>query len=120
MTQLHAQPYDLSATGFYFESYEEYQAKAAKTLNHFDQPIEEFELQFIDGEDIDCELAKAIGISQANVTDFLKLVKEWEDWQKINVIIACGECGYDFDPQCDPDLLGVELCFVDSLRGLAE
>ena len=43
-----------------------------------------------------------------------------EDWQKINVIIACGECGYDFDPQCDPDLLGVELYFVDSLRELAE
>ena len=50
----------------------------------------------------------------------MQLSEEWEDWQKIIVIVACGECGYDFDPECDPDLLGVELYFVESLRELAE
>ncbi|TLP43442.1 antirestriction protein ArdA [Cohaesibacter sp. CAU 1516] len=120
MTQLHAQPYDISATGFYFESYEEYQAKATKAVNAYGDKVEEFEIQFIDGEDIDCDLAKAIGIKQANIDDFLELVVGWDDWQKINVIIACGECGYDFDPECDPNLLGVELYFADSLKELAE
>ena len=120
MTQLFAQPYDISASGFYFDSVEDYQAKAAKAVNHYGEPVEEFEMQFIDGKDIDCALANAIGINQANITDFLELSEDWEDWQKINVIIACGECGYDFDPQCDPDLLGVELYFVDGLKELAE
>lgn len=120
MTQLFAQPYDISANGFYFDSVEEYQAKAAKAVNHCGEPVEEFEMQFVDGEDIDCALAKAIGINQANIADFLELAEDWEDWEKINVIIACGECGYDFDPECDPDLLGVELYYVDSLKELAE
>ena len=82
MTQLHAQPYDISATGFYFESKEEYQSKAAKAKNAYGDAVEEFEIQFIDGEGIDCALAKAISLNQANVADFLELTEEWEDWQK--------------------------------------
>jgi hypothetical protein len=95
---LHAQPYDISATGFYFESAEEYEAKAQNLRNAYGDEVEEFEIQFIDGERIDCQLAKAIGLNQANFRDFLECAEAWEDWQKINVIIAVGECGYDFDP----------------------
>ena len=47
MTQLHAQPYDISASGFYFDSLEDYQAKAAKARNDYGDPVEEFEIQFI-------------------------------------------------------------------------
>ena len=47
-------------------------------------------------------------------------VEDWEDWQKVNTIIACGECGYDFDRQNDPDQYGIDLYFVDSLKELAE
>ena len=60
MTQLHAQPYDLSATGFYFEAVEEFDAKAKANRNDYGQQVEEYEIQFIDGDDIDCDLAKAI------------------------------------------------------------
>ena len=35
MTELFAQPYDISAQGFYFQTAEEYQEKSAKTKNDF-------------------------------------------------------------------------------------
>ena len=89
-------------------------------MNTYGDPVEEFEIQFIDGEDLDCELAKAIGLNQANFADFLELADAWEEWQKINTIIAVVECGYDFDPQNDPDHYGIDLYFVDSMKELAE
>jgi len=43
MTTLYAQPYDITATGFYFEGAEDYAAKAAKALNSSGELVEEFE-----------------------------------------------------------------------------
>ncbi|KHA51920.1 antirestriction protein ArdA [Sulfitobacter geojensis] len=120
MTQLHAQPYDLSATGFYFESVEEFDAKAKANRNDYGQLVEEYEIQFIDGEAIDCDLAKAIGINQANFGNFLKCADAWEAHEKVNVIIAVGECGYNFDPDESSDQLGIDIYAVDTLRKLAE
>ncbi|MEP4197921.1 MAG: hypothetical protein ABJL99_20030 [Aliishimia sp.] len=61
-TTLFAQPYDISANGFYFTSAEVYAAKVRTLKNDYGDPVEEFEIQFIDGETIDCELARAIGL----------------------------------------------------------
>lgn len=59
MTRFYAQPYDLAATGLYFENADTYAAKINSLRNDYGQPVEEFEIQFIDGEAIDCDLAKA-------------------------------------------------------------
>lgn len=120
MTQLHAQPYDLSATGFYFETAEEYAEKARASRNDYGDPVEEFEIQFIDGEHIDCELAQAIGLNQANTAQFLTAVDEWEDWEKQIVIIAVGECGYTFEKDVTPTQFDVEIHDVSTMRELAE
>jgi hypothetical protein len=117
---LHAQPYDISATGFYFKTAEEYDSKVKKLKNAYGDPVEEFEIQFIDGDDIDCELAKAIGLNQANFRDYLICVEDWEDWQKINTIIATGELGYGFDAGDDPDHHGIDIYYVETMRELAE
>ncbi|MCV6576175.1 MAG: antirestriction protein ArdA [Cohaesibacter sp.] len=117
---LHAQPYDLSANGFYFSSAEEYADKVRNVKNAYGDVVEEFEIQFIDGEELDCTFAKAIGISQANVARFLELVEDLEDWKKINLIIAVGEIGYDFDPCNESDHDDIELYRVDNMRELAE
>ncbi len=61
----HATPYDISATGFYFSDYEDYTAKAATHRNAYGEPIEEYEIQFIDGEN--CELFNALSINQATL-----------------------------------------------------
>lgn len=121
MTTLFAQPYDISASGFYFESMEEYQAKAAKARNDYGQPVEEFEIQFIDGEGIDTELGQAIGLDQGNFGAFLEFCDDLDDDQKIRLIIAYGECGYTFDAEsCDPDGFDIDLYELDTMRELAE
>ncbi len=120
MTQLYAQPYDISATGFYFSDMEEYTAKYAKCKNDFGGQVEEFEIQFIDGEDLDCDLFKALGVHQGDIKAFFTICDDWEDYQKIDVIIAVGECGYDFDLKSDdPDGFDIDLYELDSLRDLA-
>lgn len=48
---LYAQPYDLEAKGFYFNSLEDYEKKAAKNKNSYGGIVEEYEYQFIDGSD---------------------------------------------------------------------
>jgi len=121
MTQLFAQPYDISATGFYFQTLEEYEEKAAKTKNDYGQPVEDYELQFIDGESIDAKLFEALGVNQCNFPQFLDACDQWDEGQKQKVILSVGECGYSFDLKSgDPDDFDVDIYELDSLRELAE
>lgn len=121
MSMFHAQPYDLSATGFYFEDQESFEKKIGSIRNDYGQPVEEFELQFIDGEAIDCALASAWGINQTNILAFMKAAESWDEDEKVRFIIAVGECGYSFDPDSiDPDIFEVDIYEDMSLRELAE
>jgi antirestriction protein len=121
MTKLYAQPYDITASGFYFETAEEYNTRASKLRNSYGQPVEEFELQFIDGEGIDAALFKALDVHQGNFSDYLEAVEEWSEDEKIKVIIAVGEAGYKFNLGEDaPDQFDIDLYELDSLRDLAE
>lgn len=120
-TTLYAQPYDISASGFYFDDADDYAGKARSLRNDYGQPVEEFEIQFIDGERIDVALAEAWRLNQANIARFFEVVEQWSDDQKQRFIIAVGECGYNFDPaSVDPDDFDVDLYEADSLRDLAE
>ena len=121
MTQLYAQPYDISAQGFYFDTIEEYEQQAAKNRNDMGFPVEEYELQFIDGESIDAALFDALSVGQRNFDKFLDACDSWDGQQKQKVIIAVGECGYSFDLNSgDPDDFDVDIYELDSLKELAE
>ena len=121
MPQLHAQPYDLAATGFYFEDFDSFQEKIRTAVNAYGDPVEEFELQFIDGDHIDCDLAKAWGINQANVKQYLDAAENWNDHEKQLFIIAVGEGGYHFDPEAvAPSDFDVEIYDTRNMRELAE
>jgi hypothetical protein len=121
MTELYAQPYDISAKGFFFSSLESYNRKAAKLRNSYGQPVEEFEIQFIDGEEIDCALFSALGIHQGNIGPFFAAVETWEDDEKTRIIIAVGECDYSFDLETgSPDEFELDIYELDSLKDLAE
>ena len=117
---LYAQPYNMDATGFQFISEQEFKTKRDQCHDKFGNAVEEFEIQLLEAEEIDCEFAKAIGLSQANYADFLELADAWEHWQKVYVIISVGALANDFDPYCDPHLLDISVYAVDSLRELAE
>lgn len=121
MTKFYAQPYDISAVGFYFESVEEFNAKVSKAVNDYGDLVEEFEIQFIDGEDIDCTFAKAWGVNQANVGAFFDAVDDWDEDLKQRYIIAVGECGYSHEQVASNlDDVDIQLYQVDSLKELAE
>lgn len=120
MTTFFAQPYDIAAGGFYFEDRDTFGAKIGSVRNDYSQPVEEFEIQFIDGDAIDGALAKAWGINQANIIRFMEVLEEWEDHEKLRFIIAVGECGYDFDSQSvDAEDYDVDIYGEETLRGLA-
>ena len=121
MPQLHAQPYDITANGFYFESLEEYADKASSNRNDYGDPVEEYEIQFIDGDHIDCDLAKAWGINQANIGPYFDACESWDDHDKTVFIIAVGEAGYSFDPATvSPSGFDVDIYHVDSMKELAQ
>ena len=118
---LFAQPYDISAHGFYFRSPEDYNEKSSNLLNRYGDPVEEFEIQFIDGDDLDCELFKALSVHQGTIADYLNACECFSDDQKIRVILATGECGYNFNYSTDdPDGYDIDIYELDSLRDLAE
>lgn len=118
---LHALPYDICASGFYFHSIEDYQVLATKAVNVDGYPVEEFEIQFIDGNPIDAELAKAFQLNQSNIGHFLKAAVEWSEDQKIRYVIAAGECGGTPGMSSgNIDDLDIEIHEIGSLRELAE
>ena len=117
---LYAQPYDLSASGFYFHSAKEYAQQACALRNAHGEPVEEFEIQFIDGERIDAALAEAIGLHQGMLGRFFAYVEDWSEPEKQTVIIAVGECGYRFEADTRPEDFDLDLYHLDSLRELAE
>jgi antirestriction protein len=119
--QLHVQPYDINARAFYFRSAKEYLEKAAKLRNTYGEPVEEFEMQFIDGEAIYRQLFNALGINQCSIGAYFTACEDWDDDQKTKVIIATREAGYSFDVETDaPDDLDIELYEIDSLTELAQ
>ncbi|SRR5579862_1359550 len=121
MTVLYAMPYDLDASGFYFENLEEYQARANANRNRWGWPVEEYEIQFIDGDAIDACLFEALCVHQGTFAKFLAAYEDWDEDRKRKAIIAVGECGYAFEIAKDhPDDLDIDIYEFDSLRELAE
>jgi hypothetical protein len=121
MTILYAQPYNIDATGFYFDSLENYNEKSESHYDRYGQLVEEYEIQFIDGDDGDVELFNALGINQCNIGPYFEAVDDWDEDEKTRVIIAVGECGYDFDLEKDrPADIDLDLYEMDSLKELAE
>jgi antirestriction protein len=75
MITLHAQPYDFNASGFYFHNFDEWEEKfERKEANG----CEEFEIQYIDGDDEKTAFASIHEPTQANIEEWFDLLDEWE------------------------------------------
>ena len=94
MTTLHATPYNQSATGFYFTDADDYQTKAKCHLDSYGNLVEEFEIQFIDGDD--AELFKACGINQANLNTWFDSIEFLDEQDKLNLFYLMGVTGNYF------------------------
>lgn len=76
-----AQPYDQSATGFYFSCMESYTKQVEVAVNVDGQPVEEFEIQ--PNYDVSSELFKACGINQSNLEQWFDEIDLLNDGQKV-------------------------------------
>ena len=78
--RLFANPYDTSKIGFFFETMEEFTERYNLRL-----PVEEYEIEVIDGETWEVQIASVAGVNQANLAKFFELMEELEgedDWTK--------------------------------------
>lgn len=98
-TTLYAQPYNMDAEGFYFHSFEEYETKSENLRDRFGNVVEEFEIQFIDGDD--AELFEACGINQSNLSTWFDDIEDKDDNEKIALYFLTGTLGYDLDQAMD-------------------
>jgi antirestriction protein len=75
MITLFAQPYSIEHTGFYFHDFDEWEEMfERKEANG----CEEFELQYIDGDDEQTAFASIHEPTQANIEEWFNLLGEWE------------------------------------------
>ncbi|MCB0711317.1 MAG: antirestriction protein ArdA [Ignavibacteriae bacterium] len=118
MTELFAQPYNRDARGFFFNSFDDYQEKAETLRDRFGNVVEEFEILFIDGEEIDGELFAAMGVTQATLELFFEKADEWDEEEKTRVIVAANG-GYIIEADSNPYDFDVDIYEVDTLRELA-
>jgi hypothetical protein len=92
MTILHANPYNIDATGFYFSSAEEFTTKQEALRDRFGAPVEEFEIQYIDGDD--SKLFEACRIHQGNLDTWFDDIENLDDQQKaaLYYLTDCNGC----------------------------
>lgn len=100
----HAQPYNIDAEGFFFETYEEYLTKSYDLADSFGQPVEEFILQFIDGDKLAAYLFRTLEISSGPT------LKTWfeeiESLKSHDLLAACylADDGYALEDILDTHL----------------
>lgn len=98
-TTLYAQPYNMDAQGFYFHSFEEYETKSENLRDRFGNVVEEFEIQFTDGDD--AALFEACGINQSNLATWFDDIEDKDEHEKIALYFLTGELGYTLDQAID-------------------
>lgn len=90
-----AQPYSLDASGFYFTDLDDYEAKAAALKDRYGNPVEEFEIMYIDGDD--GALFGACGINQANLSVWFDEVAILDDHEKAALFYLVSVTGYNLN-----------------------
>lgn len=95
----YAQPYSLDATGFYFDTLEDYNEKAASLKDCWGNPVEEFEIQYIDGDDSD--LFNAISINQSNMATWFDDVEPLNENEKAALYYLVSVVGYNLSSALD-------------------
>ncbi len=95
MAILHAQPYNFDAVGFYFKSAQEFATKSEGLTDSHGLPVEEFEIQFIDGDTGDAQLFDACAINQTNLDVWFDEIETLDTREKVALFYLVDGAGYD-------------------------
>jgi len=117
MTTYHAQPYSLDATGFYFDSLDDYEAKYEANKDVFGAPVEEYEIQFIDGAG--AELFNALGIDQSTLELWFDRAEDLDKNEQAALSYLTGEC-LGMDPYDALDMIDDVCLFEGTAKDYAE
>ncbi|MFL9954211.1 antirestriction protein ArdA [Paraburkholderia nemoris] len=93
MTTFYACPYNLNVTGFYFESHEQYLSLSEGYADSFGNPVEEFEIQFIDGDTEDAQLVDALRIAQSDLEAWFDSIEELRTGEKAALFFLVANLG---------------------------
>lgn len=74
--KFYANPYNIGAIGFYFESNDEFLEKAAALRDSCGNVVEEFEIEVMDGSPEEIQLVNATGLNQCNLKDVIEYIDE--------------------------------------------
>ena len=99
MTTLYANPYNIDAAGFYFENTDEFTEKSQNLTDRYGNPVEEFEIDFIDGDD--ASLFNACDINQANLNAWFDNIETLGDHEKVNLFYLLSVAGYTLSQALD-------------------
>jgi hypothetical protein len=116
MTTLYANPYNIDAAGFYFNDADEFIEKSANLTDRYGNQVEEFEIDFIDGDD--AALFNACAINQANLNTWFDDIEILDDQEKINLYYLISVAGYTLSQALDK--LDEPCIAQSSLRDVAE
>lgn len=116
MTTLYANPYNIDAAGFYFNDADEFIEKSTKLTDRYGNQVEEFEIDFIDGDD--AALFNACAINQANLNTWFDDIEALSDHEKINLYYLLNVAGYILSQALDT--LDEPSIAQSNLRGAAE
>jgi hypothetical protein len=95
--KFYANPYNMDATGFYFETYDEYVEKSEALRDSFGNKVEEFELTVIDGEQNEVELANAIGVDQTNLEEVIEYIDSSKEHEWASMFFLIDNFSMSFD-----------------------
>jgi hypothetical protein len=99
MTTLYANPYNIDAAGFYFNDANEFIEKSTNLTGRYGNQLEEFEIDFIDGDD--AALFNACAINQANLNTWFDDIETLDDHEKINLYYLLSVAGYTLSQALD-------------------
>jgi hypothetical protein len=93
MTILHASPYNPDARGFNFSTAEDFTIRASALRDRFGAPVEEFSIEYLDGDD--SKLFEACKINQTNLDVWFDDIETLEDYEKAALFYLVDQAGYD-------------------------
>lgn len=93
MTTLYANPYNPDSEGFYFNDADEFTKKMAGLTDLYGNMVEEFEIDFIDGDD--AELFNVCGITQANLNAYFDEIEPLCCTEKTALYFLIADLGYN-------------------------
>lgn len=85
--QLFAHPYDQAACGFYFTSLENYELETANHVNKHGEPVEEYEIQFINGTDEACTFARLANPNQGDLASWFDGLEQFEGLNDMQQVV---------------------------------